>query len=154
MIIPLYIEPNFQGKSPIIINSSGYNFWWLSRKGYSFLGQERIRIPLAPYFHHKLKLHYIKYAKIWYCRDPSTWWHVARSPIRTPSGRSTRHSATSRPGDSMSYPDMLSGSLTEVSKPCYVIPTACHSPRYAACRAKGQERLQVASHDLWQPPVG
>ena len=26
VIIPFYIEPNFQGKSSIIINSSGYNF--------------------------------------------------------------------------------------------------------------------------------
>ena len=58
--------------------------------------------------------------------------HVARSPIRTPSRRSTRHSRTSLPDNSISYPDMLSGSLTKVSKPCYVIPTACHSPRFAA----------------------
>ena len=45
--------------------------------------------------------------------------HVARFPIRTSSGRSTRHSWTSHPDDSISYPDMLSGSLTNVSKPCY-----------------------------------
>ena len=47
------------------------------------------------------------------CRDPSPWWHgeypeqlhpdslrehVARSPIRTPSGRSTRHSWASHLG--------------------------------------------------------
>ena len=36
------------------------------------------------------------------------------------------------PDDSISYPDMLSGSLTKVSKPCHVIPTACHSPRSVA----------------------
>ena len=36
------------------------------------------------------------------------------------------------PDDSISYPDMLSGSLTKVSKPSYVIPTACHSPCSAA----------------------
>ena len=60
--------------------------------------------------------------------------HVARSPIRTLSGRSTRHSRTSHLDDSISYPDMLSGSLTKVSKPCYVIPPACHSPRSAALR--------------------
>ena len=36
--------------------------------------------------------------------------------------------------DSISYPDMLSGSLTKVSKPCYVIPTACHSPCSAVLR--------------------
>ena len=29
---------------------------------------------------------------------------------------------------------MLSGSLTKVSKPCYVIPPACHSSRSAALR--------------------
>ena len=38
------------------------------------------------------------------------------------------------PDDSISYPDMLSGSLTKVSKPCYVIPPACHSSRSAALR--------------------
>ena len=38
------------------------------------------------------------------------------------------------PEDSISYPNMLSGSLTKVSKSCYVIPTACHSPRSAALR--------------------
>ena len=38
--------------------------------------------------------------------------YVARSPIRTPSGRSTRHSRSSHPDDSISYPDMLSGSLS------------------------------------------
>ncbi|WJZ84432.1 hypothetical protein VitviT2T_004036 [Vitis vinifera] len=48
--------------------------------------------------------------------------HVARSPIRTPSGRSTQHSRSSHLDDSISYPDMLSGSLTKVHKPCYVIP--------------------------------
>nr|CAN67745.1 hypothetical protein VITISV_030424 [Vitis vinifera] len=38
------------------------------------------------------------------------------------------------PDDSISYPDMLSGwkTLTKVSKPCYVIPTACHRPCSAA----------------------
>ena len=38
------------------------------------------------------------------------------------------------PDDSISYLDMLSGSLTKVSKPCYVIPTACHKPCSAALR--------------------
>nr|CAN70467.1 hypothetical protein VITISV_026832 [Vitis vinifera] len=60
--------------------------------------------------------------------------HTVCSPIRTPLGRSTRHSRSSHPDDSISYPDMLSGSLTKVHKPCYVIPTACHSPRSAALR--------------------
>ena len=77
--------------------------------------------------------------------------HVARSPIRTSSRRSTRHSQTSHPDDSISYPDMLSESLTKVSKSYYVIPTACHSLRSATCRAKGQEWWQVTSHDLYQP---
>ena len=66
------------------------------------------------------------------CRDLSPGWHgvrkairisprghVARSPVRTPSGRSTRHSWTSHPDDSIPYPDMLSESLTKVSKSCY-----------------------------------
>ena len=66
-------------------------------------------------------------------RSNSIWipsgGHVACSPIRTPSGRSTRHSWTSHPDDNISYPDMLSGwkTLTKVSKPCY-------SPRSAALR--------------------
>ena len=34
--------------------------------------------------------------------------------------------------DSISYPDMLSESLTKVSKPYYVIPPACYSPYSAA----------------------
>ena len=38
------------------------------------------------------------------------------------------------PDDSISYSDMLSRSLTKVSKPCYVIPTACHNPRSVALR--------------------
>ena len=59
--------------------------------------------------------------------------HAVRSLIHTPSGRRTRRSWTSQ-DDSISYPDMLSGSLTKVSKPCYVIPTAYHSPRSAALR--------------------
>ena len=102
------------------------------------------------------------------CRDPSSWWHVAciaiwSNSIRTPqedtwhaplSGLPQGEALTSHPDDSISYSDMLSGLLTEVSKPCYVIPTACHSPRSAACRAKGQEWWQVTSHDIWQSSVG
>ena len=38
------------------------------------------------------------------------------------------------PDDSISYLDMLFGSLTKVRKPSYLIPTACHSPRSAALR--------------------
>ena len=71
----------------------------------------------------------------------------------------------------------LSGSLTEVSKSCYIILTACHSDsltqptirrlqgkrtkrvashlrRSVACRTKGREWWQVTSHDLCQPPTG
>ena len=61
----------------------------------------------------------------------------------------TRKHHTGRP----TYPIRicLSGSLTKVSKSYYVIPTACHRPRFAACRAKGQEWWQVTSHDIWQP---
>ena len=86
------------------------------------------------------------------CRDPSPWWHKARIAIRSnsiqipqedtwraplsglPQGEahSTHDHHTS--DDSISYPDMLSGSLTKVHKPCYVIPTACHSPRSVALR--------------------
>ena len=76
--------------------------------------------------------------------------HAACSPIRSNSIRipqeDTRRAPLSRlpqgeahgtrehhtPDDNISYPDMLSGSLTRVSKPCYVIPTACHSPCSAA----------------------
>ena len=86
------------------------------------------------------------------CRDPSPGWHGVRKAIRINSIRipqedtrraplsgfpqveahSTREHHTS--DDSISYPDMLFGSLTKVHKPCYVIPTACHSPRFAALR--------------------
>ena len=86
------------------------------------------------------------------CRDLSSWWDGARKAIRInsiripqedtwrtplfglPQGeaRDTRDHHT--PDDSISYPDVLSGSLTKVSKPCYVIPPACHSSRSAALR--------------------
>nr|CAN80951.1 hypothetical protein VITISV_016702 [Vitis vinifera] len=49
------------------------------------------------------------------------------------------------PNDSISYPDMLSGSLAKVHKPCYVIPTACHSPHSAAIRCFG---IQSHQHSL------
>ena len=73
--------------------------------------------------------------------------HVARTSIRVPQG-GIRHSQISYPDDVLSYPDLLSGSLTVTSKPCWVIPTTCHSPRSVACKAKRQERWQVTSHDL------
>ena len=83
-------------------------------------------------------------------------WHA--SPIWTSSGRSTRHSQTSHPDDRHitsgrpTYPIRICffGSLTKVSKSYYVISTACHDPRFATCRVKGQEWWQVTSYDLWQ----
>ena len=84
------------------------------------------------------------------CRGPSPWWHGARIAIRRNSIRIPQedtwcaplsglpqgeaHDTRDTPDDSISYSDMLSGSLTKVSKPCYVIPTACHSPCFAALR--------------------
>ena len=49
-------------------------------------------------------------------------------PKREAHGTREHHT----PDDSISYPDMLSRSLTKVSKPCYVIPPACYSPCSAA----------------------
>ena len=78
--------------------------------------------------------------------------HMARFPY--PDSFRERHTTlanitSGRP----TYPIRicLSGSLTKVSKSYYVIPTACHGPHSAACRAKGQGWWQVTSHDLWQP---
>ena len=104
-----------------------------------------------------------------YCRDPSPWWHVARISIWissiqiSPRGHVTRFpypdslrerhtTLTNITSGQPTYPIRicLSGSLTKVSKSYYVIPTACHSPRSATCRAKGQEWWQVTSHDLWK----
>ena len=55
----------------------------------------------------------------------------------------------------------LSGSLTEVKQVLHVITTACHSPRSATCRVKGQDEVttshfprsfhMITYHDLWQP---
>ena len=75
--------------------------------------------------------------------------HVVRSPIRTSSGRSTRHSQTSHlriccPDRWLKWASLT----TSFWQPAY------HSPRSATCRAKGQEWWQVTSHDLWQPSVG
>ena len=85
-------------------------------------------------------------------------------PDQTPSGLPKRtHGASAYP-DSLrerhttlanitsgrpTYPIRicLSGSLTEVSKSCYIILTACHSLRSVACRAKGQRGWQVTSDD-------
>ena len=48
--------------------------------------------------------------------------------------RHTTLANITHPDDSISYPDMLSGSLTKVSKLCYVILTTCHSLRSVALR--------------------
>ena len=59
--------------------------------------------------------------------------HVARSPIRTPLGRSTRYLWTSHPDDNISYPDMLFRSLTSaaiwwcVRTPCPDLFCSLHS---------------------------
>ena len=84
------------------------------------------------------------------CRDPSPWWHGARIAIRSNSIRipqenmwraplsglpqGTAHDTRKHhtPDDSISYPDMLSRSLTKASKPCYFIPKACYSPHSTA----------------------
>ena len=72
---------------------------------------------------------------------------IRRNSIRIPQ-EDTRHAPLSglpqedahdtldhhTPNDSISCPDMLSGSLTKVSKPCYFIPKACHSPCSTALR--------------------
>ena len=49
-------------------------------------------------------------------------------PKREAHGTREHHT----PDDSILYPNMLSGSLTKVSKLCYFIPKACHSSRSAA----------------------
>ena len=56
------------------------------------------------------------------------------TPSRFPQGEAHGTREHHTPDDSISYPDMLSESLTKVSKPCYIIPPACHSPRSAALR--------------------
>ena len=86
------------------------------------------------------------------CRDPSPWWHGVRIAIRSnsiqipqedtsyaplfglPQGEAHDTCEHHTPDDCISYPDMLSGSLTKVSKPFYVIPPACHNPCSSALR--------------------
>nr|CAN74392.1 hypothetical protein VITISV_026109 [Vitis vinifera] len=71
------------------------------------------------------------------CRDPplDDTEHASLSgstpsgfPKREAHGTCEHHTSD----DSIPYPDMLSISLTKVSKPCYFIPKSCHSPRSAA----------------------
>ena len=101
------------------------------------------------------------------CRDPSPEWHGVRKAIRINSiwisqedtrcaplsgfpqveAHNTREHHTS--DDSISYLDMLSGSLTKVSKLCYFIPKACYSPCSAALRWCVRICLWQRTSKLW-----
>ena len=59
-------------------------------------------------------------------------WRAPLSGLPQGEAHDTREYHT--PDDSISYLDMLFGSLTKASKPCYVILTACHKPCSAAIR--------------------
>ena len=72
--------------------------------------------------------------------------HVARSSIRTPSGRNTRHSWTSHPDDSISYLDMLSGSWLKWAS----LPTAHVPPPSYPDALSGHLLLLVFHICLWQ----
>ena len=50
------------------------------------------------------------------------------TPSGFPKGEAHGTCEHHTPDNSISYLDMLSGSLTKVSEPCYFIPKACHSP--------------------------
>ena len=75
-----------------------------------------------------------------WCKDPlgatpSGFPKRIRGALPYPDSLWEKHTALANithSDDSISYPDMLSGSLTKVHKPCYVILIACHSPRSAA----------------------
>ena len=77
-----------------------------------------------------------------WCKDPlgatpSGFPKRIRGALPYPDSLWEKHTALANithSDDSISYPDMLSGSLTKVHKPCYVIPTACHCPCSAALR--------------------
>ena len=75
-------------------------------------------------------MHRFRSNSIWIPQEDT--WRAPLSGLPQGEAQGTREHHT--PDDNISYPDMLSGSLTRVSKPCYVIPTACHSPRSAAIR--------------------
>ena len=77
------------------------------------------------------------------------------------SGRPPYHIRTT----DISYPDMFVRIIDRSKQVLHVITTACHGPRSATCRVKGQEwnddkspptisNNRDASHDLCQPPVG
>ena len=88
------------------------------------------------------------------------------SPIRTSSGRGTRHSQNITFGRP-TYPIRICFvQIVDWSKQVlHVIPTGCHDPRSATYRVKGQEwsdgkspptifNNRGTSHDLCQPLVG
>ena len=63
---------------------------------------------------------------------PDDTWRAP--PIRTSSGRSTRHSQTSHPDDSISYSDMLSGSSDSLPQP--------------TCRHLQSERIEMMANHI------
>ena len=73
-----------------------------------------------------------RYPKQLHPDSPRGHWRAPLSELPQGEAHDTREHHT--PDDSISYPDMLSRSLTKVSKPCYVIPPACHSPLSAVLR--------------------
>ena len=125
------------------------------------------------------------------CRDPSSWWHMTHISIRIsficisprvhvarfsyPDFLKERHTTltnitSGRPPHrirttNIYYPDMFVRIIDWSKQVLHVIITACHGPRSATCRVKGQEwsdgkslptisDSRGASHDLCQPPVG
>ena len=79
--------------------------------------------------------------RMWYIRVEWRWSNSIQIPqedtYRAPLSGLPRGEARGTcdhhtPDDSISYPDMLSGSLDKVHKPCYIIPIACHNPHSAA----------------------
>ena len=87
------------------------------------------------------------------CRDPSPRWYVARIAIRSDSIRTPQEDTWRTPypgppggthgtlkyhtrGDALSYPDILSGSLTVASKPCRVIPDSLPQPTFRCLQSE------------------
>ena len=82
------------------------------------------------------------------CRDPSLWWHGARKTIRINSIRIPQedmwraplsglpHDTREHHTQTIAYPIRVccSDHWLKVSKPCFVIRTACHRPCSAAIR--------------------
>ena len=72
--------------------------------------------------------------------------HVGRSPIRTPSGKSTRHSRMSRPDNNISYPDhwLKWASLATLFRQ----PTTAHDPPPAERKDRVGGRSPPTIHRL------